>query len=91
MRTTLITVALVAIALLGGIVMGYHHGYTRGSSDELSRWKIQSVNNEPFPDTTMIGKRELWVYSDGSRVPTARTVRGVFDKNVNNIPVTVSP
>jgi hypothetical protein len=91
MKTTLIIVLVAAVALWSGVAIGYHHGYSRGSSDELSRWKIQKVNSEPFPNTTMIGKRELWVFSDGTRVPPARTVRSIYDKSINNIPDSVSP
>ena len=91
MKTTLITVLVAAVAIWGGIAIGYHHGYACGSSDERSRWRIQTVNSEPFPNTTMIGKRELWVYSDGTRVPSARIVRGIYDRNINNIPDSVSP
>jgi len=93
MKTTLIAVLVAALATWGGITIGYHHGYARGSSDELSRWRIQAVNDEPFPNTTMIGKRELWVYSDGTRVPPARIVRSaaIHDMDINNIPDSVSP
>jgi hypothetical protein len=91
MKTTLIAFSVAAAGLWGGISIGYHHGYARGSSDELSRWRIETVNDEPFPNTTMVGTRELWIYSDGSRVPPARTVRGIYDKNINSIPDSVFP
>jgi hypothetical protein len=85
MKTILITIAVSVIALCGGIAIGYHHGYMQGSNNESSRWKILSMGKEPFPNTTMIGVRELWVYSDGTRVPAARIVSS--DKNVNSIPI----
>jgi hypothetical protein len=95
MKTTFITASVSAVALFSGLAIGYHrgyyHGYARGSSDELSRWRIQSISKEPFPNTTMIGKRELWVNSDGTKVPPPRIVHDTTQthEDINNIPVTV--
>jgi hypothetical protein len=89
MKTTLIIVSAMAIALLGGILIGYHRGYSQGSRDELSRWKVLSID-AAYPNGTITGQRELWVYSDGTRVPAPRRIALSAGRHtVNSIPAGV--
>jgi len=73
----------MAGALWGTWSSAYHRGYSHGSRDERSRWKIQSVSNETFPKGTMTGTREIWLRADGTRSPAPRfRIRDTGAKNV---------